>query len=69
MTEKMKIAPRDKEFLKLLLRSPDVGDGWRNVSSAVWPLVAAFKHPELIRMRNGNQVKLSGRGLIIVDYI
>ena len=65
----MKIKDKDVAFLKLLLRSPDVGDGWRNVSAMIWPLVAAFPHPELIRMRNGNQVKLSGRGLTLVDYI
>lgn len=65
----MKIQPKDMSFLKLLMRSPDVGDGWRNVSAVVWPLVAGFKHPELIRMRNGNQVKLSDRGLTVVEYI
>ncbi len=65
----MNIAPKDLGFLKLLLRSPDVGDGWRNVSATVWPLVAGFSHPELIRVRNGNQVKLSERGLTVVDYI
>ncbi len=65
----MKISERDIEFLKLILRSEDQGEGWRNVSQILWPLVTAFPYPELIRMRNGNQVKLSKRGLIIMDYI
>jgi len=64
-----KLSPKDITFLKLLLRSPDVGEGWRNVSKTVWPLISQFPHRELIRVRNGNQVRLSGRGKIVVDYI
>lgn len=28
-----------KEFLDLLNRSPDLGDGWRQVSETLWPFV------------------------------
>lgn len=66
---KKKLSDKDVSFLKLILRSKDVGDGWRNVSAAVWPLVTEFPHPELIRVRNGNQVRLSRRGMIVADYI
>jgi len=42
----------DKElgFLRLILRSPDRGDGWRSVSSVVWPLVESFTQPDLIEI-------------------
>ena len=65
----MKIEPKAMSFLKLLLRSPDIGEGWRNVSASVWPLVLAFPHQELLETKDGNAVRLSERGLTVVDYI
>lgn len=65
----VKFTDKDRSFLKLLLRSPDIGDGWRKVSSVVWPLVLEFPHPELIRLRNGCEVRLSKSGLVLVDYL
>lgn len=66
----MKMKPCDDvAFLKLIIRSADTGDGWRNVSTQLWPLVEKFKHQDLIELRGGNQVRLSSRGLVIADYI
>jgi len=65
----MKLTDRENEFLKLLLRSPDIGEGWRNVSQTVWPLVDAFQHKDLIETKDGNKVRLSERGLVLVDYV
>jgi hypothetical protein len=64
----------DKElgFLRLILRSPDRGDGWRSVSSVVWPLVESFTQPDLIEIEpsaDGGRVRLSPRGAIVIDYI
>ncbi len=40
----------DKEFLRLLLRSPDEGDGWRSFSKTLWPLVSMFESPDLLEI-------------------
>lgn len=42
------LTDRGKAFLALVMRSPDIGDGWRKVSQQVWPLVEAFEAPDLI---------------------
>lgn len=66
----MKMKPDDNvAFLKLIIRSADTGDGWRNVSAQVWPFVKEFKHQDLIELRGDDQVRLSARGLVIADYI
>lgn len=65
-----KLAADDIAFLKLILRSPDIGNGWRQVSNTLWLVVEEFKHQELIELWHGfKRVRLSGRGLIVVDYI
>jgi hypothetical protein len=60
---------KSKGFLRLLLRSKDLGDGWRQVSNIIWPLVIDFPHIELLEIKDNNMVRLSERGLIVVDYI
>lgn len=63
----------EKRFLRLILRSKDIGDGWRNVSLHVWTLVADFKRKELIEAERfeagAGKVRLSERGRIVVEYI
>lgn len=67
------MSDRAKQFLRLLLRSPDRGDGWRLVSKMVWPLVQDFEHPELIEFIQDpdgtNRVRLTERGKIVADYV
>lgn len=69
----MKIADRDISFLRLLRRSKEVGDGWRNVSMGFWSLVEEFGQPELIEVKpsgdGGGRVRLTERGSIVVDYL
>lgn len=69
----MKMDDKEIGFLRLLMRSPDIGDGWRKVSSVVWPLVDGFKRPELIESEgsreNGGRVRLSERGAVVVYYV
>jgi hypothetical protein len=65
----------DKEinFIKLILRSPDSGDGWRNVSIMLWRLVEDFDKKELIENEQyadgSGRVRLSPLGLSVVNYI
>lgn len=65
----MKISDNDVAFLKLLQRSKPDEEGWCNVAPMLWKLVEMFTRKELIETRNNNQVRLSARGLIVVEYI
>lgn len=66
------LTDRETGFLRLLLRSPDQGEGWRKVSPVVWPLVEQFTRQEVIETEaapDGGRVRLSERGRVLVDYI
>ena len=64
---------KHKPFIRLILRSPDVGDGWRNVSDVLRKTVLSgiTEFPELYETREmtGLQVRLSERGNIVKDYL
>lgn len=63
------IPEKDKEFIKLIVRSPDRGDGWRNVSDVVWPLVEAFSVSALIEVDKENKrIRLTQEGVTFVTY-
>ena len=60
---------QDRDFLKLLARSPDRGDGWRNVSKLCWQLVEAFGTPELLEIDAENRrVRLTAAGQAVVEF-
>ena len=69
----MALSKADDALLRLLLRSPDRGEGWRTVSKPLWRLVESFGAKELLEIESsdagGGRARLSERGLIIVDYI
>ena len=61
-------------FIGLLLRSPDLGDGWRKVSNMLRELATkeAGKAPELFEVMDGEdgmRVRLTERGQVVADYI
>lgn len=60
-------------MLKLILRSVDIGEGWRRVSPYLAPLVtgAAQKWPDLIEMQErdgGIVVRLTAAGIAVATY-
>jgi hypothetical protein len=64
------ITDNNRSFLKLLLRSPDIGDGWRQVSDVVWPLVSGFDKKELLELNEDEKrVRLSPDGLVVANYL
>jgi uncharacterized protein (DUF736 family) len=67
------IEEKQAPFIKLLLRSPDVGDGWRNVSNILRKTIEAgiASAPELYETRElgGLQIRLSERGNVLKDYL
>lgn len=59
----------DKEILRLIQRSPDVGDGWRSVSKVCWKLIEKFTATELVEIDALNRkVRLTDSGKIVVDF-
>jgi hypothetical protein len=66
----MMLSEHEISFIRLVLRSDDVGDGWRNVSNILWRLVRDFKPKELIEIDEPNsRVRLSERGQIVAEYL
>lgn len=66
------ISDNSRGFLKLLLRSPDIGEGWRKVSKTTRPLVEKFPEKELLEIQDHAdgtaRVRLSEKGRIVVEY-
>lgn len=69
-----KLSPSARAFLALVERSPDIGGGWRVVSTPIWPLVEAFEAPELIQLQRnisgkGGKVRLTDEATIVLKYL
>ena len=65
-----KLSDKDKGFIRLLMRSPDNGEGWRKVSNMLWPLVERFDAQELIERDDGmHMVRLSEKGQTVSEYL
>jgi hypothetical protein len=62
------LSAKGRSFLALIMRSPDLGDGWRSVSTQVWPLVEAFEAQDLIEKGNLT-VRLSEKGQAVAQYV
>jgi hypothetical protein len=59
---------QDQDFLKLLLRSPDRGDGWRSVSEACWQLVDSFENKRLLEIdKEQMRVRLTDDGELVAQ--
>ena len=65
--------PKLSALLSLIARSTDVGDGWREVSAQVMPLVATCPDQSLIeweRLASGTgRVRLSPKGKTVSPYL
>ena len=56
-------------MLKLIQRSADIGDGWRQVSSALWHHVADQTLSELTELDEPNhRVRLTAEGETVMRY-
>lgn len=67
----MKLGAKDIDFLRLIQRSHDIGDGWRQMSETLWLfLVPRFEYKELLELNETERkVRLSERGKIVVEYL
>jgi hypothetical protein len=62
------------DFIRLVMRSPDVGEGWRSVSNALRKFAesTASKRPEIYETKTESgalMLRLSLRGKILADYV
>lgn len=63
------INQQEKDFLRLVGRSPDIGDGWRAVSNMLWPWVLKFDTPGLLELDHEKQrVRPTEKGQTLLDY-
>jgi uncharacterized protein (DUF736 family) len=60
---------RDIASFKLIQRSPDIGDGWRQVSDILWPHFSDLRAELVERDQENKRLRFTARGLIIMDYI
>lgn len=59
---------RIKGLLALINRSPDQGDGWRNVSDTCWPLVRDMPL-ELVEIDADNQrIRMNDKGYAVLTF-
>lgn len=71
----MKLKDDDKNFLRLIQRSPDIGEGWRNVSPKLWQLVEMHQKtiPTLFEAEleptGGGRVRLTEEAQIVMKYL
>lgn len=65
-----KLSDHEKSFIALLLRSKDVGDGWRNVSAPLWQLIELFSQKELLEVDEvERRARLSAKGHTVAEYL
>ena len=59
----------EKDLLRIIARSDDIGDGWRQCSDATWTLVEQFRQRELIDTDEARRrVALTTKGWTVVKY-
>jgi len=65
-----KITQQAKDTLKLIARSPDIGDGWRSVSSPLRPNMTTWlRSAEDLYEFDGERIRFSDEGLIVMKYL
>lgn len=66
----MKLIGPQTDTLRLILRSPDLGDGWRQVSATLWQHVQSWAPAELVEFDQDNKrIRLNGDGNVLARYI
>jgi hypothetical protein len=63
MTDRTPLTPEARELLRLIKRSEDTGEGWRQVNAQLWPHVLAWANTELTELDHKNkQIRLTPEG-------
>lgn len=65
-----KITENQKIMLDLIQRSPDIGDGWRQVSDGLWEHVVKQSHADLTELdATAKRVRFTDEGLTVMRYM
>jgi len=67
-----KLSNETKNFIRLIQRSANSGDGWRQVSSIVWPYAIKMSKitPELLELNEVERlIRLSPEGETVARYL
>jgi hypothetical protein len=65
-----KLTQQAKDTIKLIQRSPDIGDGWRAVSPVLRPNMPTWlKSAEELYEFDGERIRLTTEGQTIVRYL
>lgn len=64
------ISENQKIMLDLIQRSPDIGDGWRQVSDGLWGHVVEQAHPDLTELdTTTKRVRFTDEGITVMRYL
>ena len=67
--EPRKITETEWALLRLIQRSADIGDRWRQVSQPIWPVVIANSQSDLVELDiHKFRVRLTPDGEVLVRY-
>lgn len=70
MSEQKKLTQQAKDTLRLIARSPDVGEGWRNVNPVLRPNMTTWlKSAEELYEFDGQRIRLTHDGQTVVRYM
>ena len=63
------LSQQEKELIRVIVRSPDRGEGWRQCSPTPWKWIRAVEAPELLEFDDENlRVRLTAAGEAFVKY-
>jgi hypothetical protein len=69
-TAKPSITDNQKIMLRLIERSPDIGEGWRQCSTPLWPHVVDQSPPDLVELdHEQKRVRFTPEGIIIMRWL
>ena len=65
-----KITQQAKDTLKLIERSPDIGEGWRAVSVVLRPNMATWlRSAEALYEFDGERIRFTDEGAVVMKYL
>jgi hypothetical protein len=67
--ESQKVTENQRIMLRLIERSADIGEGWRQVNDKLWRHVVEQSHPDLTELDHQNKrVRLTPDAITVLKY-
>lgn len=65
-----KITEKQAQLMKLIARSADIGEGWRQVPDPIWNAVKHFARSDLMEIDEpSKRIRLTDDGRVVLKYI